>query len=96
VRKSSIPSPSTGEGQGGGGKNRVIRINQIIVVERETHKKIVLGAGGAMLKGIGSNARRKIGEALGATVHLFLFVKVQETWKNDPERYRAAGLEYKN
>jgi len=77
------------------GKVRTLRINQIIVVERETHKKIILGKSGAMLKAIGTSARHKIGAALGATVHLFLFVKVQESWKNDPEVYKATGLEYK-
>jgi len=64
---------------------RTIRIHQTIITERETHKKIILGKGGAMLKAIGSAARRKIGGALGAEVHLFLFVKVRETWKDDPE-----------
>jgi GTPase len=63
---------------------RVLRIHQTIFTERETHKKIILGKGGAMLKAIGSASRRKIGAALGAEVHLFLFVKVRETWKDDP------------
>ena len=33
-------------------------------------------------------------EAAEQTVHLFLFVKVRENWENDPERYRAMGLEF--
>lgn len=74
---------------------RNIRINQVIHVERESHKKIVLGKSGAMLKLIGSIARRIIGEALGAQVHLFLFVKVDEKWKQSAEGYKSAGLEYK-
>lgn len=74
---------------------RVLRINQTILTERETHKKIILGKGGAMLKSIGSEARRKIGDVLDAQVHLFLFVKVREKWKDDPQSYNAAGLEYK-
>jgi len=74
---------------------RTLRINQIIFVERKSQKKIILGEGGQMLKAIGSNARHKIGEALDATVHLFLFIKVKEDWKNDPSVYKAAGLEYK-
>jgi len=76
-------------------KGRVLRINQIIITQQESHKKIILGKSGAMLKAIGSAARRKIGGALGATVHLFLFVKVQEGWKDDPQSYKTAGLEYK-
>jgi GTP-binding protein Era len=75
--------------------NRVIRINQAIVLEKESHKKIILGKNGAMLKAIGSSARRSISNALDAQVHLFLFVKCDEKWKNDPKRFEAAGLEYK-
>jgi GTPase len=77
-----------------GGK-RVIKIHQTVITEREAHKKIILGKGGAMLKSIGSEARRNIGQALGAEVHLFLFVKVRQTWKNDPQSFHAAGLEYR-
>lgn len=74
---------------------RTLKINQVIIVERETHKKIILGKAGAMLKAIGSGARHKIGHALDADVHLFLFVKCDEKWKNDPKQFTAAGLEYK-
>lgn len=75
---------------------RTIKINQQVIVERESQKKILLGSGGKMLKAIGSSARRKIGELLDAEVHLFLFVKVQEKWKSDPGSFHAAGLEYKD
>jgi GTP-binding protein Era len=74
---------------------RVLRIHQVVVTEREAHKKIILGKGGVMLKSIGSVARRKIAEVLDADVHLFLFVKVSEGWKDAPESFSAAGLEYK-
>lgn len=74
---------------------RVLKINQVIVLERESHKKIMLGKSGAMLKAIGSGARYKIGQALDADVHLFLFIKVNEKWKDDPSAFAAAGLEYK-
>lgn len=74
---------------------RVLKINQVIVVERESHKKIILGKAGAMLKNIGAGSRRKIGEALDAEVHLFLFIKRHEKWKDDPLSFAAAGLEYK-
>lgn len=75
---------------------RVLKIRQAIVVAREAHKKIILGKGGAMLRSIGSAARKVIGEALGAEVHLFLFVKVRENWKDDADMFRKAGLEYKS
>lgn len=74
---------------------RVLRINQVIITERESHKMMILGKGGAMLKLIGSAARRRIGGALEAEAHLFLFVKVREKWKDEPQSYSAAGLEYK-
>ena len=70
------------------------RIEQTIYVTRESHRKIVLGEGGRTIKAIGSAARKEIAEANEAPVHLFLFVKVREGWTEDPERYRAMGLEF--
>jgi GTPase len=70
------------------------RIEQTIFVTRESHRKIVLGEGGRTIKAIGTAARKAIAQAHGAPVHLFLHVKVREKWLEDPERYRAMGLEY--
>ena len=70
------------------------RIEQTIYVTRESHKKIVIGDGGRTIKAIGAAARREIAEANGTKAHLFLFVKVRERWLDDPERYRAMGLEF--
>ena len=70
------------------------RIEQTIFVSRESHRKIVLGEGGRTIKAIGTAARKDIGEAHGAPVHLFLHVKVREKWLDDPERYRAMGLDF--
>ena len=75
-------------------KDGSLRIDQVIYVERESQKKIVLGAGGEAIKAIGSNARREIADILERKVHLFLFVKVRENWSSDPERYRAMGLDF--
>jgi len=71
-----------------------IRIEQTIYVERESQRKIVLGAKGQTIKEIGKSARTDIGEMAGVPVHLFLFVKVREHWADDPERYREMGLDY--
>jgi GTP-binding protein Era len=71
-----------------------IRIEQTIYVERESQRKIVLGKGGATINAIGEAARREIAAIVEAKVHLFLFVKVREGWGEDPERYRAMGLEF--
>ena len=70
------------------------RIEQTIFVTREGHRKIVLGEGGRTIKAIGTAARKDIAAAHGAKVHLFLFVKVRENWLDDPERYRAMGLDF--
>ena len=70
------------------------RIEQTIFVARESQRKIVLGEGGRTIKAIGTAARKDIAEAHGANVHLFLHVKVRGNWLDDPERYRAMGLEF--
>ncbi len=71
-----------------------IRIEQTIYVERDSQRKIVLGKGGQAIKAIGEAARKEIASIVEAKVHLFLFVKVREGWGDDPERYRAMGLEF--
>jgi GTP-binding protein Era len=70
------------------------RVEQTIYVERESQRKIVLGAGGATIKAIGADARKEIAELAEQKVHLFLFVKVREGWSEDPERYRQMGIEF--
>ena len=71
-----------------------VRIVQSLYVERESQRKIVLGKGGQTLKAIGAAARGEIAAAIEQPVHLFLHVKVREGWAEDPERYRAMGLEF--
>lgn len=75
-------------------KDGSYRIDQVVYVTRETHKKIVLGAGGQTIKTIGAESRKELMEIYEVPVHLFLFVKVREKWGDDPERYREMGLEW--
>jgi GTP-binding protein Era len=75
-------------------RGEAVRIEQTIYVERESQRKIVLGKGGATIKAIGEQARRELEQITEGKVHLFLFVKVREGWGDDPERYRAMGLEF--
>jgi GTP-binding protein Era len=75
-------------------KDKSIRIEQTIFVERESQRKIVLGKGGATIKSIGAESRKEIAEIVGVPVHLFLFVKVRENWGDDPNRYREMGLDF--
>ena len=57
-------------------------ISATIVCERETHKGIIIGKGGSMLKKIGTNARYEIEQMLETKVNLKLFVKVRENWRD--------------
>ncbi len=75
-------------------KNKGVRIEQTIFVERQSQRKIVLGKGGQTIKKISMEARKQISEMVGVPVHLFLFVKVRPKWGDDPERYREMGLEF--
>lgn len=75
-------------------KDGSVRIEQVIYVERDSQKKIVLGHKGETIRAIGQAARAEIAEILEQKVHLFLFVKVRENWGDDPERYREMGLEF--
>ncbi len=75
-------------------KDGSLRLDQVIYVQRPGHKGIILGKGGAMIKSIGADARAELEQIFERKVHLFLFVKVREKWLDDPERYRAMGLDY--
>ncbi len=75
-------------------KDGSYKIDQVIYVTRDTHKKIVLGAGGQTIKAIGAESRAELMEIFETNVHLFLFVKVREKWGDDPERYREMGLDW--
>jgi len=70
----------------------LVRIEASILVERESQKGILIGRGGAMLKAIGSAARREIEAFLGTKVYLGLFVKVREGWREDQGVLDEIGL----
>jgi GTP-binding protein Era len=74
-------------------KDGSVRVEQTIYVERDSHKKIVIGKGGQAIKAISQASRTELAQLLERPVHLFLFVKVRENWTNDPARLRALGLE---
>jgi GTPase len=71
-----------------------VRVQQVIYVRRPGQRAIMLGEGGKRIKTIGARARAELGAMLDRKVHLFLFVKVRENWLDDPERYRAIGIEF--
>ena len=68
------------------------RIYCVIVVERGSQKKIIIGKGASRLKDIGIRARKEIEELLGHRVHLELFVKVEEDWRNKENLLDEYGL----
>lgn len=76
-------------------KDGSVKIHQNIFVQREGQKGIVLGKGGANLKQIGADARRDMRKQFDCNVHLFLFVKVREGWKDNPEMYSYLGLQHR-
>ena len=75
-------------------KSGDVRIEQVIYVRRASQKPIVLGKQGRTIKDIGASARHEMQNWLGRKVHLFLFVKVREKWKDDQARYTGMGLEF--
>lgn len=71
-----------------------VQIEQMIYVERDSQKAIVLGQGGQTVKAIGAAARRELETLFGRRVHLFLFVKVRAHWAEERARLGAIGLDY--
>jgi GTP-binding protein Era len=71
-----------------------VRIEQIIYVEREGQRGILLGKGGQTLRWIGEASRLELSELLDRTVHLFLHVKVKATWAEDRGFFRDVGLDF--
>ncbi|WP_421694878.1 GTPase Era [Aestuariivirga sp.] len=74
-------------------KDGSVKIDQVIYVERDTQKAIVLGKGGQQVKLLGQMARAEMEKQFGRKVHLFIFVKVRENWAEDKERLRNMGLD---
>ena len=75
-------------------KPLLTRLHATIVVEKESQKPIVIGAGGARLKEIGSEARLELERLFPPRVYLELFVKVQPNWRDD--RAVIAALDYRS
>jgi GTP-binding protein Era len=70
----------------------LIRISAVIIVERESHKGMVIGAGGRQLKAIGTAARMELEAILGSRLYLELFVKVEPQWTRNEKRLTELGL----
>ncbi|MDQ0430017.1 GTP-binding protein Era [Planomicrobium stackebrandtii] len=70
----------------------MIRVQAIIMVERDSQKGIVIGKKGVLLKQIGTRARQDIENLLGSKVYLELWVKVQKDWRNKAMHLRDFGF----
>ena len=68
-------------------------IDATIVCERDSHKGIIIGKGGAMLKKIGSNARYEMERMLDAKVNLKLWVKVKKDWRDSDYLIKNFGYD---
>ena len=67
-------------------------INATLLLDRESHKGIVIGKGGEMIKKIGQDARREIEKLTGRKIFLELRVKVMKNWRNDENLLRQLGI----
>ena len=74
-------------------RDRLLRIEATIHIERNSQKGIVIGRGGERLKRIGQAARRDIERMTGTRVFLKLFVRVQKQWRRDPRALTRFGYE---
>jgi len=75
-------------------KDGSAKLTEVVYVQRDSQKAIVLGHGGKRIKAVREAAQAELEEMLERKIHLFLHVKVREGWPEDRERYRDLGLEY--
>jgi GTP-binding protein Era len=71
----------------------MIDVAAVIYCERQTHKGIIIGAKGSMIKAIGSSARADLQMLFGCSIYLELFVKVKEDWRNSRAMLKTLGYE---
>jgi GTP-binding protein Era len=88
-----LPPAKSGTPVSGARARPLRRIAATIIVERDAHKGMVVGAGGERLKRIGSEARQELEHLLGAKVYLELWVKVRSGWADDEAHLRSFGYE---
>ncbi len=77
----------------GGGSSGPIRVRALVWVETRSQKGILIGAGGSMIKAIGTSARKELERALAAPVHLDLSVRVRRDWRADDGLLDRLGIE---
>jgi GTPase len=78
---------------GGGGRDGMLVVRALVWVEAESQKGILIGAGGRMIKAIGTASRRELERELGTRVHLDLSVRVRRGWRGDDALLDRLGIE---
>src|ERR1700730_7181298 len=73
---------------------KILRIEAVMNVERDSQKKILIGHKGEMLKKIGTEARRELEAILSSKIYLGLFVKVTPDWRENPQKVRELDWRY--
>jgi GTP-binding protein Era len=71
-------------------------IEATIICERDSHKGIIIGKGGMMLRKIGSKAREDIEKMTETKVNLKLWVKVRKNWRDDSSQMKHFGYDERN
>ncbi|MBM4279595.1 MAG: GTPase Era [Deltaproteobacteria bacterium] len=79
------------ESRRGDRRKPLVHVAAVVVVERDSHKSMVIGKGGARIKAIGQRARKDLEHLLQCQVHLELFVKVEADWTQTPQGLRKLG-----
>ena len=74
-------------------EEKIIRIQSVILVERETQKGIIIGHKGEQLKKVGIAARKDLTSFFGKKIHIELFVKVQKNWRSNPKQLKRFGYQ---
>ena len=71
-----------------------INIQQIIYINKQSYKPIILRKQGQNIKKIGTVSRKELEKLLETKVHLYLHIKVKKNWMDDPSKYSSVGLNY--
>ena len=90
---SGPPARAEAERAASARRDRLVRIEALLLVEEESQKGILIGAGGRMIKAIGVAARQAIERDLDAHVHLELTVRVRRHWRADERLLDRLGIE---
>ena len=73
---------------------KAITMHQVIYTINESHKKIILGKNGAVIKQIGILARKELEDIFARKVHLYLFVKIKKDWMDKSDHYDYLGMQH--